>query len=426
MNPQERIQKLESLLSRVQQRARSAGAAEPVTAPPPVVATHVTASATSRPFGVDDAPPTAAGSTPARSWPPPASTPPEAGWSSHPPPNSLSAPPVPVLDVVPDPFPASSAPPPMPALPLPSPSAPVVTAAPLELVDDPPLEALDEDDLMEEIPADMLESIPPYEVAPVVPSYSDDEPPASSQRARVVSDFSSSLDASDEPLLDEGREVPLKTPPPESGQQAAAPAVVNYATTDDTSEVDQLLEADLPLSAGTSVSPSPFDTVEAPFRSLSAPAGPTPEQLGQTIDLEEAAGPALELDAPTRPTTQPPSAEELEAPLPAPAAGGRYDDSLLPPPGAEHELAAHLDRTAEAALDPVTEVRPSLVDLGAPGPVTLPASAARVAEAASSLSLTVDRPALTDVPHEFKPNLDVPDRPRSFLELLDASIRLGS
>jgi len=395
-------------------------------ATPPVA--HTPAPAAVRSLGSDliaqvaPAPAPASSPTASSRQPNAPSTPPESGWSSRPPP--MPAPDsIPVLEVVPDPFPASSAPPPVASVP-PVAVVPHATlnegaveslaahSAPLVEVEAAPAEALSEDDLME-ISSEMLESVPPppYEVAPVVPSYND-EPPASSQRSRIVpADLHSSLSASDEPL-DEEREVPLKTPPPESGPQEA-PLAAAYA--EDTSEVDQLLEADLPPVAAHHSLSSPFDTVEAPFRSMPSP-GPTPEQLGQTIELEEGTGPELELAPPRAPSEQP-RPEELEMPLPSPEAGGRYDDSLLPPPEAEQDLQAHMVREEEETIGRYP---------AGTSPMDYAAAMAADGSEAAQASAIVERPAISQVTvHEIKPNLSAEQAPRSFLALLDASLRLG-
>jgi len=431
MNTEARIQRLELLLNRVRQRARTDGGAAVATTSPatlissgiqPAVAlaapavAHTPAPAAVRPLSSDLIPqvaPAPASAPAASSRQPTApSTPPESGWSSRPPP--MPAPDsIPVLEVVPDPFPASSAPPPVVAVSEEGAAESLAAhSAPLVEVEAAPVEALSEDDLME-IPSEMLESVPPppYEVAPVVPSYND-EPPVSSQRPRIVpADLHSSLSTSDEPL-DEEREVPLKTPPPESGPQEA-PLAAAYA--EDTSEVDQLLEADLPPVAAHHSLSSPFDTVEAPFRSMPSP-GPTPEQLGQTIELEEGTGPELEL-APPRAPSEEPRPEELEMPLPLPEAGGRYDDSLLPPPEAEQDLQAHMVREEEETIGRYP-AGTSPMDYAA-------AIAAEGAEPAQA-SAMLERPAISQVTvHEIKPNLSAPQAPRSFLALVDASLRLG-
>ena len=76
--------------------------------------------------------------------------------------------------------------------------------------------------------------------------------------------------------LEGEREVPIKTPPPESGpQEALPPTGLEAGRTPNVAE----LEADL--------MPPPS-------------MGPTAEQLGETIELEAPRGPELEIDV-TRP-----------------------------------------------------------------------------------------------------------------------------
>lgn len=53
-----------------------------------------------------------------------------------------------------------------------------------------------------------------------------EEPPASSRRPIAAESIDAALQATPEVALDEGREIPLKTPPPESGPQAAPPPYI--------------------------------------------------------------------------------------------------------------------------------------------------------------------------------------------------------
>lgn len=343
----------------------------------------------------------------------------------------------PVREIAREPVVAAPPPPPAPA---PAPAAFVpftVVPATLELVDTPPPEELDEDDLLDEIPSDMLESVPPSGGTGDRETYDQsldrEEPPASSQRPRAPGAL---LD--DEPLLDEGREVPLKTPPPESGPQEA-PIPTGFGAPH-APDLDQF-EADL-LPAGTpgSAAASGFESLEQPFGAVSlqmpAVAGPTVEQLGQTIELEEgSAGQSLELDAPATPP--PPAsakAEELEVPLPARESAGRYDDELMPPPEAREDLDAHREKVGDrdsfapeaATTTPFKELSPSLP--AAPTVHTLPAIGELPAAEFSPPPgpEIVGRPPLeSGVVFSMKPSDQRPVTPSTFLELLDSSIALG-
>jgi hypothetical protein len=103
--------------------------------------------------------------------------------------------------------------------------------------------------------------------------------------------------------------------------------------------------------------------------------------------------------------------------LPLPEAGGRYDDSLLPPPEAEHELQAHMVREEEETIARYP-AGTSAMDYAA-------AIAVEGSEAAQA-SAIVERPAISHVTvHEIKPSLSAEQAPRSFVGLLDASLRLG-
>ena len=257
-----------------------------------------------------------------------------------------------------------------------------------------------------------------------------EEPPASSSRSKVASTMDEALArAAEQVTLDEGREVPLKTPPPESGPQAAValPAGIHAPLAPD---IEELLEADIEPKAGARV------------------AVPTLEQLGQTIDLDEARGPSLELDHP--PLARPPSLqddlppEELEVTLPGGAGyGGGYTADLLPPPEARQELEAHRQRQGEESVPPPPESlaqypsqRPAASTEFAP--VIVPSSLSTDSTSQDVSMVTVDAPPSA----EFAPELlarpaahptpvakfiraQAP-RPKTFLELLDASLSLGA
>ena len=257
-----------------------------------------------------------------------------------------------------------------------------------------------------------------------------DEPPASSSRHKVAGTMDEALAraAAEQIQHDEGREVPLKTPPPESGPQAAValPVGIHAPLAPD---IEELLEADI----------LPVGGVNADL--------PTAEQLGQTIDLEEARGPHLELDsAQAAPAGQHAELhnEELEVTLPRREFGGGYQHDLMPPPEARQELDAHRQRFGEEAIPPPSESLaqyPSQQTAPATdgfAPQIVPASVSTDSHRENVSTVTVDAP-----PHaEFAPELLArpeiaaapvakfirvePARPNTFLELLDASLVLGS
>jgi hypothetical protein len=262
-------------------------------------------------------------------------------------------------------------------------------------------EELSEDDLVE-----VTEGTPAPAATDVDIDFDDvEEPPASSHRSRVASSMDEALAAAAADQLEAEREVPLKTPPPESGPQAA-PMPTGLAAPS-APDVDALLggELEIPMRADAGISP---------------PQGPTTEQLGQTIDLEEARGPSLELaeqkssDAPA-----PPAVEELEAPLPGPTLVGGYDESLQPPPEARDELDAHLRRQDDDIPPPPESLAqyPS-VQPYAPAPEIVP-----VYNAAPEGPEVVARPIPMGSPEAFG-SVRESFRPSSFVELLDASLGL--
>jgi hypothetical protein len=230
----------------------------------------------------------------------------------------------------------------------------------------------------------------------------EEQPPASSQRSRVASSMDEALAAAAEHNEAE-HDVPLKTPPPESGPQAApVPTPMAAAPAPD---VDALLGEEL----------------ELPMREAGRSAVPTAEQLGQTIELEEARGPSLELAEPAQSSVPPAPIEELEVALPARDVVGGYDDSLMPPPEARDDLEAHR-RRQEDDLAPPPESLAQLPSIqpgaGSPEIVPLPRTSAPVQPE------IVARPAPTGTAQSFTSGRES-FKPASFVELLDASLSLG-
>lgn len=256
-------------------------------------------------------------------------------------------------------------------------------------------EELSEADLVE-----LTESQPPAAVSADVDIDFDDEdeqPPASSQRSRVASSMDEALAAAAQ--HDAEHEVPIKTPPPESGPQEA-PLVATSASP--SADVDALLSQEL----------------EIPTR---AEVGPTAEQLGQTIDLDEARGPSLELAEPAQSSPPAGRAEDLEVALPSREVVGGYDEGLLPPPEAREDLEAHRRRQESEIAPPPESLAqlPSMQPGLAPEIVPIQAASTRVEP-----EVTL-RPAVDGAPESFISTREA-FRPASFVELLDASLSLGA
>ncbi|HVJ18415.1 MAG TPA: hypothetical protein VM686_23510, partial [Polyangiaceae bacterium] len=158
-------------------------------------------------------------------------------------------------------------------------------------------EELGEDDLIS-VPPEASKSEPPPELDIPVHDELDfdedeeeagEEMPASSQRPRAAAMEEALAAAAEE------HEVPIKTPPPESGPQEAMP------------------------TAAALESPRLPDIREAFER------GPTPEQLGETIELPEAGSAELELDVRAAEPAAEPVSEELEVALPVREASSAFD-----------------------------------------------------------------------------------------------------
>jgi len=260
----------------------------------------------------------------------------------------------------------------------------------------------------------------------------EDDAPASSSRSKIAGTMDEALARAAEQIqLEEGREVPLKTPPPESGPQAATalPAGIHAPLSPD---IEELLEADILPSGGV--------------RS----ALPTAEQLGQTIDLEDARGPSLELDQPAAfrpdPLQDDVPSEELEVTLPGREFAGGYQEDLMPPPEARQELDAHRQRLADDSVPAPPESlaypsqRPEHLEAPTSGfaPVIVPSSVTTDSYSESVSTVTVDVPSKVEFAPELLARPDIhpspvakfiriePPRPNTFMELLDSSLALGS
>lgn len=128
--------------------------------------------------------------------------------------------------------------------------------------------AIEDLDLLEEEIVDITEAAPGEQPAPA----EEIEPPASSRRPIAGSMGEALAGAAETVEMDEGREIPLKTPPPESGPQAAPPPGLAAPALPDLGELGE--------------------------PELVSGAQPTAAQLGATVDLEPAAEAELELGEP--------------------------------------------------------------------------------------------------------------------------------
>jgi hypothetical protein len=191
-----------------------------------------------------------------------------------------------------------------------------------------PPEELSDDDLVE------VTTIPPAPAAAATSSVPADEqieePPASSSRSKVSESLDEAI-ASAAVQPDE-IEVPIHTPPPESGpQEAVLPAGIEAPRAPEFADADVVRPVSL---------------------------GPTPEQLGETIELDGADGPEIEIEVageapPVREPERP--VEELEVALPrAEMPSGTYDVSVSVP--AEAPVAA----SAAPTLPVVTGAGPEV------------------------------------------------------------------
>lgn len=432
------VTRLEELLARVQRNAAQPRAAHAAFAPP----AHA-APAKATPAAVASAPPAAV--IPAPVFVPPAAHVPPLAPAFSPPAYSDS-----VDDLLADPFPASSAPSaphahsdaqdePIPLVAVAAqPAEHISGVMPVAELSEAPEELLEDDIVEMSPPAVAVEAVVPASRTALDDvdlnfddededatrqSASEEEPPVSSSRSKIAGTMDEALARAAEQMeIQEGREVPLKTPPPESGPQAAmAPMPAPPAP-----DIDELLEADI-----------------LPVGGMSSPSGPTTEQLGQTVDLDEARGPRLELDHPVAASPAATPTEELEVTLPQREFGGGYQDDLMPPPEARQDLDAHLQRVGDDAIPPPPEslaqypsLQPSASTSGTFA-ASAPASVTTESPSAAVSTVTIEAAASAEFSPELlaRPELGPsavakfiraePPRPSTFLELLDASLTLG-
>ena len=209
-------------------------------------------------------------------------------------------------------------------------------------------------------------------------------------------------------------EPPVKTPPPESGRQVVAAPVGTAGEAELEEAQAAALEPDL---SGGAIAFSPSDE-------------PSVSQLGETVELEGADGPAAKIELLSAPMhlDAPGPTDDLEASLPQQRFGGAYQADLAPPSGAAGDLARHREQ-AEAAQNPATQPPTSLASPAEPdvlaAPVAAIAMGAVVAPQQQAASpLVVERPTLGSLPVVQMHRGSPATLPNTFVELLDASLAI--
>jgi hypothetical protein len=156
------------------------------------------------------------------------------------------------------------------------------------------------------------------------------------------------------------------------------------------------------------------------------------EQLGETLELEGADGPAaqLELSEPvgTGSASTADGSDDLELALPGKEFHGGYDSSLSPPETARADLERirlEHERVAAAAAPPpaVTFSAPPSGPLS--GPPSVPVSGPAETRATAAGPVVIGRPVPPSAVHVAEMVAGKPGRtPATFLELLDQSLSL--
>jgi hypothetical protein len=223
-------------------------------------------------------------------------------------------------------------------------------------------------------------SVKPSQPPPVSARKVVDEAPDSIDAALIAAAATQEAEAD----LEEA-EAPLLTPPPESGRQPMRPSSAQHAES-----------------------------------AAHRPTAPTLEQLGEVVELEDARGPVLELDDSASKARRAESEDlefvppaSIQAPAQAPPrealstlVGATLDEETPTPPSSRRPIASARPPAADDAEDAFAEEMPTTTAALAP-------------------EVTARRPV-----QPSRPIVDVVAvaqgfRPRSFLELLDASLSLG-
>ncbi len=251
-----------------------------------------------------------------------------------------------------------------------------------------------------------------------------EQPPASSRRPKPAQSMDEALAA----VAERERDVPLKTPPPESGRELIAseldrtreisqlppPPAVDVEIADGADDIDDLLATEVDVT---------------PSSERRRHLMPTIEQVGNTVDLPPSVpGSNLELDTPAEPT-QPEAAQasassEFEMDIPQKSFAGGYSTQLTPPPGAKEELQAHREREAARSspeLD-VSEVTDTVRLEGHRSGLTqkMPPVAEKPAQPDAVTRPPVQSSGVAAVVHEH-----ADFKAETFIQLLDASLSLG-
>ena len=208
-------------------------------------------------------------------------------------------------------------------------------------------------------------------------------PPDSSRRTRVASSMDEALiDATS----DSESQIPIKTPPPESGRQ---PAEGVYA---------------------------------AAIQSTSSEAAsvPTAEQLGETLELEAPTAAEIELDEVQIEVTE--TNEELEVEFPPQPSVLELPSSEQPPGTATAEAPHRAPEQSQIVetYDEADAADLASIDSMPPEETMLSSNAELLLQPQVTRQAATAQPATVDVLRTAPPFA-----PRSFLELLDASLQLG-
>jgi hypothetical protein len=277
-----------------------------------------------------------------------------------------------------------------------APSIDVVIEENVDLLDDEIIEI-----------TDFADSVPPSAPPPAATAdataidIDEEEPPASSRRTKIASSMDEALAAAAGATESE-LEAPVKTPPPESGPQEAAPPA------------EALAPARVPDVAKIEGAGAEFEI---------KPRRPSAEQVGQTVDLGAPTRAEIEVASSEPPPA--PVRDELEAALPKREPVSPTPKPAPVSPAPPPVVAEPTPKPAPVSPAPPATAQGPVVAKPTPKPAEVAAAPPTPAAAPQPIVPEVARrPEGLPVQAVLASGERPAFKPQSFLDLLDASLGL--
>lgn len=266
------------------------------------------------------------------------------------------------------------------------------------------------DEAPQRLDDELLMTIPPSAAPPAAGDSSEFELPP----APVPGEFVS------EPPSDEGEPPPISTRQQRGDDSAHEELEESLGFGADGAEDEEDFSASSPRTpppeSGPQVTIPPKEDKEGETRAAPGTDSPTMEQVGSTIELDEPGSFDLELaDGEPRPTP-----DDTEAQLPPGEYAGTYDASLRPPENVQEELRTHAQAASERVERSSSAPSSPLQSSPAPQVASTPALGARPTE------VVARAPSTSSAPAALYDGAAAQAEPRTFIERLDAALRLGT